>query len=112
MKLDDLRTQWRMAMADENALAAPQLDRLRDQVAKIRRGARMRNFWMIVPLSLAIPAAVLFDWWTRGDVGLFPALGAVFSIMLAASATFNLLRARRLIRSDERALRASVEAEI
>lgn len=98
-------------MAHENAAESLQLDRLNNEVARIRRALRMRNFWAVVPLSLASAVAFFFNWWRDGG-GLWSALGSVIFIMLAISVTFNWLRAKRLTRSEEPALRACLEKEI
>jgi hypothetical protein len=110
MTLDDLKKPW---MAEVHAGdAAPTLEGVRTEMAKVHRDVRMRDVLMILPLLALAGIAAFFNWWARDAVSLQSRIGVLSIVVFAAAVTVVLLIARRVTSGDDGTLRAHLEREI
>jgi hypothetical protein len=109
MTLDDLKKPWMAEVLAGDA--APPLEDVRAEMARVRRDARMRDVLMILPL-LAVAGIAFFSWWTRDAVSVQSRLSLLSIVLLGVAVTFVLLNARRVTSADNWTLRARLEREI
>jgi hypothetical protein len=110
MTLDDLRKPWTAEATFGSGM--PRLDSLISEVAKRRRDARMRDFWVIFSLLAAAGGSLFFNWWARDTVDLMSQIAVLSTVVFAVVVTLVLLNARRVKSHDSWTLRARLEREI
>ena len=110
MKLDDLKAAWKEEI-DQSVRGLP-MTAIMDDVKKINREVRFRDFWMIFGLALGALGYLIFGWLTQENVDSLSRLGVLVFIAATTVMSVALLRARSVNRSDDWTLRSRIEMEI
>ena len=110
MKLDDLKAAWKEEI-DQSVRGLP-MTAIMDDVKKINREVRFRDFWMIFSLALGALGYLIFGWLTQENIDLLSRLGVLVFIAATTVMSVALLRARSVNRSDDWTLRSRIEMEI
>ena len=110
MKLDDLKAAWKQEM--DQSTRAEGLPMIMNDVKKIDREVRFRDFWMIFALAMAALLYLIFGWLTRENVDSLSRLGVLVYIGATTVVSVALIRARSVTRSDDWTLRSRIEMEI
>ena len=110
MKLDDLKAAWKEEI-DQSVRGLP-MTAIMDDVKKINREVRFRDFWMIFGLALGALGYLIFGWLTQENIDLLSRLGVLVFIAATTVMSVALLRARSVNRSDDWTLRSRIEMEI
>jgi hypothetical protein len=110
MTLDDLKRPW---MAEVRAGdAAPRLEDVRADMARVHRDTRMRDVLIILPLLTVAGIAAFFNWWVRDAVSVQSRIAVLSIVVLSVAVMGVLLNARRVTSGDNWTLRARLEREI
>ena len=112
MKLDDLKSAWQEEIGQSTPMEGLPMNAIINDVKKIHRAVRFRDFWMIFALAVGALLNVLFGWLTQEQVNWLSRLGVVVFIAATAVITVALLRARSVTGSDDWTLRSRIEIEI
>lgn len=112
MKLDDLKSAWQEEISQSNPMEGLPMKAIMNDVTKIHRAVRFRDFWMIFALAVGALLNVLFGWLTQEQVNWLSRLGVIIFIVVTAVMTVALLRTRSVTRSDDWTLRSRIEIEI
>lgn len=112
MKLDDLKTPWRIEMAQASPTQDFGFAQIKNEVSEFDRSVRFGNFWMIFALTCGCGLSVFFGWLAMDGVGWHSKLTISAQVLVAAWLIVMLIRARRVTRSDDWTLRSRLEIEI
>jgi len=112
MKLDDLKAAWKEEIDQSVRAEGLPMTAIMDDVKKINREVRFRDFWMIFGLALGALGYLIFGWLTQENVDSLSRLGVLVFIAATTVMSVALLRARSVNRSDDWTLRSRIEMEI
>ena len=112
MKLDDLKAAWKEEIDQSVRAEGLPMTAIMDDVKKINREVRFRDFWMIFGLALGALGYLIFGWLTQENVDSLSRLGVLVFIAATTVMSVALLRARSVDRSDDWTLRSRIEMEI
>jgi hypothetical protein len=112
MKLDDLKAAWKEEIDQSLRAEDLSMKEMMSDVAEIDRSVRFRDFWMIFALAASAMIYLIFGWLTQEKVDLLSRLSVLVFIAATIATSVALLRARRIIRSDDWTLRSRIEMEI
>jgi drug/metabolite transporter (DMT)-like permease len=112
MKLDDLKAAWKEEIDQSVRAEVLPMTAIMDDVKKINREVRFRDFWMIFGLALGALGYLIFGWLTQEKVDSLSRLGVLVFIAATTVMSVALLRARSVNRSDDWTLRSRIEMEI
>ena len=112
MNLDDLKAAWQQEIHQSVRVEDLSMTTIMNDVKKIDREVRFRDFWMIFALALGAALYLVFGWLTRETVDWISRLGVLVFIGATTVMCVALIRARRVTRSDDWTLRSRIEMEI
>jgi drug/metabolite transporter (DMT)-like permease len=112
MKLDDLKAAWKEEIDQSVRAEGLPMTAIMNDVKRINREVRFRDFWMIFGLALGALGYLIFGWLTQENVDLLSRLGVLVFIAATTVMSVALLRARSVNRSDDWTLRSRIEVEI
>jgi hypothetical protein len=112
MKLDDLKAAWKEEISQSVRMEDLSMTTIMNDVKKIDRDVRFRDFWMIFALVLGALLYLIFGWLTRESVDWVARAGVLVFIAATTVMSVALLRARSVTRSDDWTLRSRIELEI
>jgi hypothetical protein len=112
MKLDDLKATWKEEIDQSLRAEDLPMKEIMSDVAEIDRSVRFRDFCMIFALAGGALVYLIFGWLTQEKVDLLSRLSVLVFIAATIATSVALLRARRIIRSDDWTLRSRIEMEI
>jgi hypothetical protein len=112
MKLDDLKATWKEEIDQSLRAEDLPMKEIMSDVAEIDRSVRFRDFCMIFALAGGALIYLIFGWLTQEKVDLLSRLSVLVFIAATIATSVALLRARRIIRSDDWTLRSRIEMEI
>jgi drug/metabolite transporter (DMT)-like permease len=112
MKLDDLKAAWKEEIYQSVRAEVLPMTAIMDDVKKMNREVRFRDFWMIFGLALGALGYLIFGWLTQENVDSLSRLGVLVFIAATTVMSVALLRARSVNRSDDWTLRSRIEMEI
>ena len=88
------------------------MNTLVNDVTKINRMVRLRDFWMIFALAFAAVVNVVFGWLAQPQVDGLTRLGVGAFVVGTAAISIALFTARRVELADDWTLRSRIEMEI
>ena len=112
MTLDDLKAAWQQEIHESVRVEGPSMTTIMNDVKKIDREVRFRDFWMISALAMGALLYLIFGWLTQENVDSLSRLGVLVFIAVTTVMSVALLRARSVTRSDDWTLRSRIEVEI
>src|SRR5215471_5967435 len=112
MKLEDLKPAWKEEIERSVHWENTDMSAIVNDVTKIHRAVRRRDFWMIFALVFAAMVNVLFGWLAQPQVDGLSKLGIIAFVLATAALCVALFRARRSGRADDWTLRSRIEIEI
>lgn len=83
-----------------------------NDVQRLDREVRFRDFWMIFALAMGALLYLIFAWLTRDSVDWLSRIGVLVFIGATTVMSVALIRARKVTRSDDWTLRSRLEMEI
>ena len=112
MQLDDLKAAWKEEITNSVRLEDLRMTAIVNDVTRMKRDVRFRDFWMIFALGLGALISLVFGWLAREQADWLTRLGIIAFIVGTAAVSAALIRARRVAGSDDWTLRSRVEIEI
>lgn len=112
MKLDDLKAAWQHEIHQTVQVEGPSMRTIVNEVKRIDREVRCRDFWMIAALATGSVLYLIFGWLTQERLEWLSRLGVLLFVAATIVVSVTLIRARGVTRSDDWTLRSRIEWEI
>jgi hypothetical protein len=112
MNMEDLKAAWKEELDQSFRAEDLSMRTIMNDVAKIDRSVRFRDFCMISAMVLAAALYFIFGWLTQEKVDWLSRFSVLTFIAATAVMSIALLHARRTTRSDDWTLRSRLEMEI